>query len=188
MKIGEKGVMEGDQPQSVPQVATADQLTQLLQVMLMREQRLSQQEEELQKRINARKEQYKRNSESDTTNVIDTQRACLHLKGGRSRMAKQNKDYAFSLHTFIDNTSRIKCLICGMKWFPYDTREWLVRNGRAIRNHTGLGWADVLNLFGTSTTNTPTAAEIPISFAPIAQPGTDAARAKDLIKEAKAKE
>lgn len=174
MKIGEKNISEMEVPTvslaqsgagqtSAPAEGTlsAATLERLLQVMLLRETRLTQNEEQEQERRDARKAQYRRNSISEDTAIIEKQQACRHLKGGSVAGAIQKTDYALSMHTFIDKTTRIKCLLCSASWFPYDTAEWLVRGGKAVRNHTGIGWTEALRMMGQSS-NTLTTSEIPL--------------------------
>lgn len=136
-------------------------LEQLLMVIMAREARLAKKEEEEESRRSAKKEQYLRNATDDTGAIQEKQKNCKHLKGGKNRKATQNEDYLLSIHTFIDGVTRIKCLLCGMKWFPLDTDEFLVRGGKLVPNHTGLGWKEVFRFVGKST-NTPTTSEIPL--------------------------
>jgi hypothetical protein len=197
MKIGETNFKAPEAPlaqapEAVPAQAGAASMDpiamqQLLQIMLLREQRLSKVEEEAQRRIQARKEQYARNAVVDNRSVLMQQRRCTHLKGGKTKRGTQQKDFNLSLHTFTDNTTRLKCLACGMKWFPYDTEKWLIRNGRAIPNHTHLSWNVMLNNFATSSSNTSTSSEVPMMVSSAVQPTSDAANADRLIREADAK-
>lgn len=46
-----------------------------------------------------------------------------HFKNGSTRWPRPksiSKDYNLSKHTFVDGTTRIRCLSCGQKWFKDD--------------------------------------------------------------------
>ncbi len=69
---------------------------------------------------------------------------CTHLKGWRIKGAYQ--DYNVTDHTFPDGSRRIRCNGCGTKWFPGQP-----------------GW-DVAVLMMNTSTNTPTASEVPMGM------------------------
>ena len=46
--------------------------------------------------------------------TYNRQQACKHLKGGNYRPL-QVKDYAITIHTFIDSRTRLKCMLCGVE-------------------------------------------------------------------------
>lgn len=141
--------------------AALAQMTKLLQIQAVREVRLAKKEEEDLEKVEAKRHQREVASRSTIKAVIEQQKNCDHLKGGRNRsQTKQNPNYNISYHSFIDGTRRIRCHNCGMKWFKDDTREFLIRNGKKIPNHTGLGWNDAL-FMQRNTSNTLSASEMP---------------------------
>lgn len=148
----------------------------LLQLMMMKEKRLILKEAELERIQTHRDQQARVNSEQYTISKIETQKNCKHLKGGKSRQRGQQKDPAVYAHTFTDGTTVIKCQICGARWMPKDTKEYLNRNGSAIPNWTGIGWREALELAGESS-NKPSSSErffaaAPTSTMPITEQGT----------------
>src|SRR6266851_3384443 len=70
-------------------------------------------------------------------------RVSKNRKNGRMRDATQ--DYAVSLHTFIDGSQRIACLICG--WEVYNKPGWRFK------------WQFGMSMVKKST-NTPTSSEM----------------------------
>lgn len=86
------------------------------------------------------------------------QNICTHKKGGRG-IKGHRVDYAVYYHTFTDQSAYIRCQICGMKWRKQDTSEFLVRSGKKVPNHTGIGWDRAMQMFGEST-NKASASEI----------------------------
>ncbi len=77
------------------------------------------------------------------TQIFNHQSKCSHRKNGRMRDATQ--DYAVSLHTFIDGSQRIACLICG--WEVYNKPGWRFK------------WQFGMSMVKKST-NTPTSSEM----------------------------
>lgn len=69
------------------------------------------------------------------------QSRCRHLKGGRVRHAV--KDYAINLHTFVDFSQRVKCLLCGKEW-------WKEKEGQ---------FPEEVLMMLDNTTNYPTSSE-----------------------------
>jgi hypothetical protein len=130
----------------------------LLQLMMMKEKRLIIKEAELDRIQAERDKQAKINSEQYTIAKITTQKTCRHMKGGKSRQRGQQKDPAVYAHTFTDGTTVIKCQLCGAKWMPKDTAEYLFRNGSAIPNWTGIGWREAIEMAGESS-NKPSSSE-----------------------------
>ena len=76
-------------------------------------------------------------------------------------------DYAVYFHTFLDAKSYIRCQICGMKWRKDDTAETLIRYGKPVPNHTGIGWKEAVQMAKKST-NTPSASEVRVVATPLA--------------------
>ena len=91
------------------------------------------------------------------------------MKGGRHVKKGQNKDYSLIHHVFIDGSHWIKCTVCKMKWFPWDTPEALSRETKVRRNHTGLGWREVMAKFTEESTNTVTVSEQVIGAKPFTE-------------------
>jgi hypothetical protein len=73
---------------------------------------------------------------------------CTHEKGKagipRTDGAKFYNIYA---HRFPGGQICIACRNqCGMRWWQGDTREWLIRDGKRVKNHTGKSFADMWKL------------------------------------------
>jgi hypothetical protein len=105
---------------------------------------------------------------------MEFQKNCKHLKGGAGRKRGQQKDPAVFQHTFTDASVQIKCTICGMKWGEKDTKEYLFRDGKALKNWTNLGWADAQELVDLSS-NSPSSSEI------FRQKHIDVTKAEDVL-------
>lgn len=112
----------------------------LLSIMMAKEARIAEKEAALEVALKARDDQRRKESENYTVAKIQTQKNCKHLKGGKGRTRGQQRDPAVYAHTFTDGTIVIKCQLCGARWLPGDTDEFLKRNGNAIPNWTGIGW------------------------------------------------
>lgn len=112
----------------------------MLALLVKKEARLAETEAALEQALQARDQQRKHQSESYTISKIETQKACKHLKGGKSRTRGQQKDPNVYSHQFTDRTVVIKCNGCGARWFSGDTKEYLTRNGSKIPNWTNIGW------------------------------------------------
>jgi hypothetical protein len=159
---------EGKTPGSVsPAKEAAEALTagldnnllgQLVQLMVLEQQERLKAAQGLQLREKARSAQRERNARDQDSKLLVKQAKCKHLKGGKKGPKTQNKDYAVYQHRFINFLMYIRCAICGMKWFPEDTMEYLLRKGRKINNHTKIGWREAANMMEGST-NTMSASE-----------------------------
>jgi hypothetical protein len=112
----------------------------LLSIMMAKEVRIAEKESALEQALQARDQQRRRDSENYTIAKIEAQKNCKHLKGGTGRQRAQAKDPAVYFHIFTDRTQAIKCNLCGARWLPGDTDEYLTRNGSKIPNWTGIGW------------------------------------------------
>src|SRR5579859_7315935 len=156
------GVQEAPATQAViagqPAPAAVDPgvLGQLLQYLILKEGREAQAAQHAQDRLNTIQKQRDRNSKDQDSKALLKQARCKHLKGGKRGPKTQNKDYAVYQHRFIAFTTYIRCRICGMKWYPLDTDEYLVRqdkNGRErkINNHTHKGWREAVDMCDAST-------------------------------------
>ena len=135
---------------------------QLLQLLLLKEGR------ELAK-MNAdaaaeaqRNERRAKNNKDKDSKVLLRQAKCRHLKGATSTAKNPTIDYAVAQHTFVNADTYIRCQICGCRWRPDDTAEYLVRGGRKIANHTKIGWEEAKKMQAQST-NTATMSEVPFS-------------------------
>lgn len=141
-------------------------LGQLLQYLILKEGReaaAAQQAEERRKQIQKQRD---RNAKDQDSKILLKQARCKHLKGGRKGPKTQNKDHAVYQFQFIDFSTYIRCRICGMKWFPKDTMEYLVRldktgKERKISNHTHKGWREALEMCDASTDTMATSERIP---------------------------
>lgn len=138
--------------------AKDDRLTEVLSALLEKENRIIQKEKLLEQQSQARDEERKRESERYTIAIIETQKACRHLKGGNGRTKSQQRDPAVYGHTFTDGKIQIKCTLCKAKWLPKDTAEYLDRNGSKIPNWTGIGWREALAMAEDSS-NRPSSSE-----------------------------
>ncbi len=130
----------------------------LLGIMMAKEARLADKEAALEVALKARDDQRRRDSENYTVAKIEGQKACKHLKGGKGRVRGQQKDPAVYLHTFTKGDRVIKCTLCGARWMPGDTDEYLTRNGSKIPNWTNIGWARAVEMAEDSS-NKPSASE-----------------------------
>lgn len=149
-----------------PAQATDAATLQMLVQLLLAERQDALQEREERKRVNkVRDDQRRKNADYVVADKINSQSLCTHKKGGKG-LKSPKVDYAVYAHTFTNNVAYIRCQICGMKWRNVDTKEFLVRGGRKIENHTGKGWREALDMLGEST-NTPSSSEIQMATQPI---------------------
>ncbi len=116
--------------------------------------------QEVQERTANREMQRSRTAKGQEKGSLLKQAKCRHMKGGKHA---NRVDYALAKHLFISRKVYIVCLICKMKWFPGDTKEFLIRGTKKqkVSNYTHLGWAEVSNLFAQSS-NTQTMSEVPL--------------------------
>jgi hypothetical protein len=129
-----------------------DTLGALVQLLMMQQARIAKKEQEEEDRQAARTRQREKNAAQDDSKIISKQARCKHLKGGRNRVKNQTKiDYAVYQHVFVDSSTYIRCRVCGMKWRPKDTVEYLVRGGQKISNHTHIGWREAFLLTDQSS-------------------------------------
>ena len=170
-QLGEGVPPETEVAQTVQQSASvggidAGVLGQLLQYLILKEGREAQTAQLVQEREKARAIQRDRNAKDQDSKILLKQARCKHLKGGKKGPKTQNKDYAVYQHRFIAFTTYIRCRICGMKWFPKDTVEHLVREDkqgreRKISNHTKIGWREAVNMTDASTDTQSASESIP---------------------------
>jgi hypothetical protein len=151
------------------QATTPDLTNQLLEAFLKREKVALQEHENKENLVKQRTEHYAKNSANKHRDLMKTQSRCKHKKGG-ALQRPGNVDFAVSLHTYIDRTRVIKCHICAMKWRKDDTDQFLVRGGKQVKNHTGIGWAKAYDML-VSSTNKSSSTEIPLDNAPNITPG-----------------
>jgi len=140
-------------PTVVPQATSLDQnaVTLLLQYLIAKEGRELAESQKQDERRKAIQKQRDRNAKDQDTKILLKQARCKHLKGGKKGPKTQNKDYAVYQHRFIDSTVYIRCRICGMRWYSTDTRDYLMRNGHKISNHTHIGWYEAVAMTDAST-------------------------------------
>jgi len=154
--------------EAVPAIPAFDQnaLGQLLQYLILKEGReaaAAQAQEDRRKQIQKQRD---RNAKDQDSKILLKQARCKHLKGGRKGPKTQNKDHAVYQFQFIDFSTYIRCRICGMKWFPKDTTEYLVRldksgKERKISNHTHKGWREAQEMCDASTDTMATSERLP---------------------------
>jgi hypothetical protein len=137
---------------------TQASLMQLLTIMAAKEARIAEKEAALEQALKAKDQARRRDSENYTIAKIELQKACKHLKGGKGRQRGQQKDPAVYSHIFTDRKQVIKCQLCGARWLPGDTDEYLTRNGSKIPNWTGIGWRRAVEMAEDSS-NRPSSSE-----------------------------
>ena len=148
--------------QHVQPKATQEQAQEILiRSLLAREARLAQKELAEEEKKTTLGKQRALNAKNRTQRLFIKQQRCTHLKGGKVKARTGVRDFALFHHMYIDLDRLIGCFICKMRWRPKDTDEYLIRDGRKIRNHTKIGWAKALEMFEQSS-NTLTSSEIPI--------------------------
>jgi hypothetical protein len=135
------------------------QFSALLQLMMAKERRLVVKEAELAQREAERDEKDRAASTQLTATMIEAQKNCRHLKGGRTRARGNQKDYNVYSHRYANGVVVIKCNDCGAKWGQKDTDEYLYRHGDAIPNWTGIGWRRAVEMCEESS-NKPSASEL----------------------------
>jgi hypothetical protein len=143
---------------AVPQL-DPNALMALVQLLLAQQQDAMQDKAEKARAREARDKQHRLNSQHNEKDEKQKQAMCTHRKGGKTGPKSNLIDYAVYMHRFVDESIYIRCLICGMKWKPNDTQEYLVRRGQKVANHTGLSWKDA-SLFLQNSTNKNSASEV----------------------------
>ena len=126
-------------------------LSQFVALLLAKEGREAAESQAKLDRMKAIQKQRDRNAKDQDSKLLLRQARCKHLKGGKRGPKTQNKDYAVYQHRFITFVEYIRCRICGMRWFPEDTADYLKRNGRKIANHTRVGWREAVAMTDAST-------------------------------------
>lgn len=143
-------------------------LYSLVQLLLAERQDAMEERKEKRRAHEAREAVRRKNSEYNEADVQQRQRICTHKKGcGRGSVRGSKLDYAVYFHTFIDQSSQIRCQICGAKWKKNDTAEFLVRRGVKVPNWTSIGWIDALKMLNEST-NVPSSSEVKLTANPLA--------------------
>ena len=154
------------------EIKKPDPMSQLLDVILKREARQAQKEQDEENQRVAKQKQRDINAQSAYEDAQAKQMKCNHLKGGKNRIRTQAKDYAVYMHTYINAERVIRCFLCGMKWKIKDTKEFLFRNGKKIPNHTKIGWDEACEMLG-QTSNQNSSSEIPMNASPVALPTSE---------------
>lgn len=145
-------------PQANIDPSTTNLLVQVLTLMAGKEARdLQKQEQEL-KNQKQRDEKRAQNAKGQEYERISKQARCKHRKGG-TQVKDSRLDYNVGTHVYPDGTTIITCLTCHAKWRKGDTKEYFLRKGRKISNHTHIGWAEAVGMYQQST-NTITKSEI----------------------------
>ena len=142
-------------------------LSQFVALLLAKEGREAAESQLKLDRMKAIQKQRDRNAKDQDSKLLLKQARCKHLKGGRRGPKTQNKDYAVYQHRFITFVEYIRCRICGMRWFPEDTADYLKRNGKKISNHTKIGWREAVAMTDAST-DTASASEALPNISPTA--------------------
>lgn len=171
-----------DQKPGTPAAAEDMQTLQLVLQLLLAERQDALADKKARAEALAEREKQRRmNADYNLAEKHQAQTLCSHRKGGRG-LKGPKVDYAVSFHTFVDASSYIRCLICGMKWKNTDTDEYLIRRGQKIPNHTGIGWAKAYRFLGESS-NTATASEVQLNTRPAV-----VSEATDFVKNPRAVE
>ena len=161
---------------AVPAVSdpVAIQLNQLLQLMMAKEARIAEKEQNDEAARRARNAQREVSAKSHVEKTLLKQARCRHEKGGRNGPRSGVLDYNVYHHTFINGEQRIKCSSCFMVWKINDTVDFLVRgrDKRKIANHTKKGWAEACNMVAQST-NKASSSEVAISKPQIEHNGVE---------------
>jgi hypothetical protein len=150
--------MTDNQKQGATPSISESRLAEMLSVLLSKEAKLAEKEAMLEQQMKARDEERKLESQRYIMDRISVQMNCRHLKGGKGKSKRQQKDPAVYLHTFTDGKSHIKCQLCGAIWKPGDTAEHFLRNGDKIDNWTGIGWREATEMVEDSS-NKPSSSE-----------------------------
>jgi len=146
-------------------------LQMLVQLLLAERQEALQEREERKRALKAKNEQRQLNAQYSVAEKNKIQAMCTHKKGGKG-LKGSKIDYAVYFHTFTDQSSYIRCQICGMKWRNVDTPETLIRKGVKIPNHTGIGWREAYRMLSEST-NTASSSEVQMTAQAV---GTDVSK------------
>jgi hypothetical protein len=137
-------------PQANLNDGTVNLLVQVLTLMAQKESRTLAQEEQERKNNAQRDAQRVKNAQGQEYERISKQAKCRHRKGGTG--VKDTKiDFCVGTHTYPDNTCIITCLLCKAKWRNGDTREYFLRKGRKIANHTHVGWQEAVDMYNNSS-------------------------------------
>jgi len=152
-------------PAAPPVSSDSATLQMLVQLLLAERQAALEERQEKQRANQVRDEQRRINAEYNVAEKNKAQAICTHKKGGKG-IKGPRIDFAVYAHTFTDNVAYIRCQICGAKWRNQDTKEYLVRKGKKIENHTGIGWREALDMLSQST-NTPSSSEVKMAAQPI---------------------
>lgn len=154
--------------------AAESKLERLLELLLAREATNLEVEAANKIRQKARNETSAKSERQNAYNLMLLMSKCKHLKGNGKRGGKQEginadrvADPNLMCHTFIDQTSVIKCLTCGARWKKfadgsYDTAEYLWRGGKRVPNVTKKGWPEMVDMMNRST-NMPSSSEVPFN-------------------------
>jgi hypothetical protein len=178
---GQTPVVTGKEAVEAAETLTAavdnNLLAQLVQLMVLEQKQRLQASQQVEVREKARQAQRDRNAKDQDSKLLLKQAKCRHLKGGKKGPKTQNKAYAVYQHRFINFIQYIRCAICGMKWYPEDTIEYLLRKGHKISNHTKIGWRQACEMMEGSTNTMSASESIPsaIGGANAAQSYTDGA-------------
>ena len=148
----------------------SNRLEQLLELLLAGQMEQLEAKAAAKQREAAISAQREKTANKNLQNLFIFQSRCKHLKGGKHKLkADQKIDPNVSIHNFIDGKTVVKCHSCCAKWRPEDTAEFLIRGGKKVKNHTGIGWNDAVPGKMSAlqmvqlTTNSISSSEIPNS-------------------------
>jgi hypothetical protein len=151
----------------------ATAIQQLVQVLLLDQQERAIERQEAKKEKEEKLKQWTRKNnqriliaQAESERKFKSYELCTHRKGGKG-LPGPKVDYAVSFHTFPDQSSYIRCLVCGFKWRNTDTESTIVRRGVSIDNPTGIGWKGAYQMIKDSS-NTATSCEVQLNTSPVA--------------------
>jgi hypothetical protein len=90
--------------------------------------------------------------------------ACNHCKGGIDGQGKigtgdATSNFCLHINTYPMGERVILCTRCQFEWHPGDQGEYIIRNGRKVKNPTGISYKHAL-VMAAKTTNKPSSSII----------------------------
>jgi hypothetical protein len=151
----------------------------LAEIMLRREAKEEQAKLDAEKRTSDASDRQRKMDEGKLKNTHRRQSLCDHLQGNHASGEAPIRELDnLSLHTYQDNTKRIRCNKCGFHWHPGDTAEfyyrWVagIKTSAKLTNPTGMGWAEAYKrvIRGKTTGNKPSCGFVTVTVAPVEEP------------------
>jgi hypothetical protein len=81
---------------------------------------------------------------------------CNHMKGGTDGQGRigtgdANTNFCLHVHRYPMGERIVLCTRCQFDWHPGDQGEYIIRNGRKIKNPTGISYKNALQMAAKST-------------------------------------